>query len=103
MLSIKTQKVLMFIPIVNMINVIMWTIAVITHPTKFKTYIMSLLKSFGLIIAINIPKLIISYLVDSAIIQNIATFGSIYLCFFVFSYIAVKAQIQMENDRKDNN
>lgn len=102
MLSIKTQKVLMFIPFVNMINVFMWIIAVITRSTNLKRFVITVLKCFGLMIVITIPRIIIYYFVDSAIVQKIESICSTYLYFFIFSYFAVKAQIQIEKERENN-
>lgn len=96
----KTQKILMFIPIVNMINVFMWFAAVIKYPSSFKRYFITLLKCVGVMIVITIFRFILLQLVESVVVQNIALFCSIYLYFFVFSYTAVKAQIQIEKERE---
>ena len=93
----------MFIPIVNMINVFMWIIAVITRSINLKRFFITLLKCFGLLIVINILRLILYYLVDSAIAHNIVLVCATYLSFFVFSYLAVKDQIQIEKEREDKN
>jgi len=99
-MTIKQQKVLLFMPIINMIIVFKWIGAVLKNPSDFSTLIKTIFKMFGCIFVVAMLGTLILNNADNYVVIEIATYVMAYLCFLSMAYIALRAQIKLENNRE---
>ena len=94
MLSIKAQKVIRFIPIVNLITVFCWSVLSFRVVMKPSDYAKTILKMFGCILVIAFFKF--AFLsIGIPIIETISFYVTTYLFMFALSWFAVQAQEKM--------
>lgn len=94
-MSIKTQKILRFIPIVNVITMFCWFGLCFKKSIRQSDYIKALFKMFGYLILITVVRIAISFIFKSEVLDQIVFYVSIYLYFFSISWVSVQAQEKM--------
>ena len=78
-MSIKHQKIIRFIPIVNLVTVIFWIRMVLLSKKERMSIFTPLLKAFLCIMVITIVRLLIYNITDTDLLTNIVTWVSFYL------------------------
>ena len=91
-MSIKTQKILRFIPIANILTLFYWGSLISKKPSNKPKATATILKMFFWILIITLGRLASVYFVKTAVLQNIILVVCIYLYFFSMSWVAVDAQ-----------
>lgn len=100
-MSIKTQKILRFIPIINIITYYYWLRLCFKKPVRMKTFLADLLRIFLGILIITIIRIVISRILKSETIDLIVTNISIYFYLLVIAWFSVRAQEKiLEKERK---
>lgn len=92
MLAIKTQKIIRFIPIVNILTVFCWIKMYMNNGFKCTDFLKSLLKIFLIIILINVPRMASHFLFKNETLDQILYWVSVYFSFFGMSVVAVADQ-----------
>ena len=89
-MSIKTQKIISFFPIVNFIVIIfVWLSFYFKHAMKMTRFLRNVLIIFLGMLVVNIPRVVLYYFVQSNVVDTIAYWISIYLTTLVISRIAI--------------
>jgi hypothetical protein len=101
-MSIKTQKILKYIPVVNFIIIFYWINAYAKNVTSTFRFLKNLLKVFGIILLINIPRIVLDFLSAPTIVQNIIFILSVYLSLFSWTVIAIKDQEKFISESKNS-
>ena len=91
-MSIKTQKILAFVPIANLIPLYISMIVTLKNPVKLSEIFKEVLKTFAVVILLCIPIIILEFTVESAIVHTIKFYVLIYLFFSYIVWLAVKEQ-----------
>lgn len=99
-MSIKTQKILKYIPIVNLLIMFFWIGAYYRHITKPSRFIINLLKIFAGIIIINLPRIIAYFLGISEIIIELLYYVATYLTMLCIAHIAIIDQEKFLHEEK---
>lgn len=91
-LKIKVQKVLRFIPFINLLNFFF----LIKTCAKYNVGALSIIKFLGMIflalIIVTIPEILVDKMCNTVAIVNLVGFLSTLLEFFVISFLSVKIQ-----------
>lgn len=98
-MSIKTQKVLRFIPIVNLITAFMWLYAIHKNNVPKLEMFKWAFKMVGLILIVVIPNILVDKLCPINMIVTICNLVFIYLYLFAISFIAVAHQQVIESEK----
>lgn len=100
-MSIKKQKRLLFLPVVNFIIPFIWLYKCfhnkITMGCFFKKAIIMVI---GMMV-VSFARVLLSYIIDNAVVKTIVYLVDIYLCFLIMAKVSLDAQIELES--KDNN
>ncbi len=96
-MSLKTQRRIRFIPILNLITLIFLFKTYGWRLLKNKNFIKVMLMMFGVILATNIPRLILHLIFENAMLTNILYPISLYAMLLGLSWIAVYEQEKMQN------
>ena len=99
-MSIKVQKIILFIPIVNFVSMFCFLGMCFKRGIAFKEYLIVLLKMFGAVILLTIPRIIVSFAWENYIANQILLWVTVYCYFFVLALIAIQAQEKFGNQRK---
>ena len=91
-MSIKLQKVVMFIPFVNMACFICWLLSVVKYKIPYIDALKTALKIFGSIFAVSIIRTIVYVIIDFEILYVFSSIITFLLIPFIAAYISVKAQ-----------
>jgi len=91
-MSIKTQKILRFIPIVNFVTMFAWINLCFKKSVKQFDYIKNLIKMFLLIILITAVRIVCSFVFKNEMLDSIIMYISIYFYLLSMSFVSVKAQ-----------
>ena len=91
-MNLKIQKIIMFIPIVNIVTYFCWLSLASKSLIPLSKRIITILKMFLGIFIITLLRLPIMLTCENEIVNNIALAISLYLYFFVMAYVAVDAQ-----------
>ena len=94
-MSIKTQKIIRFIPLINLVTMFLWTKSCLVNVVKIKDYIKDMFKIFVSIMLIVIARIFITHVINNQIVTNVLTYISVYLFTLSMSNVAVKAQEKM--------
>ncbi len=97
-MSIQTQKILMFIPIINLIVFCMYPVALLHKGTTVKQILIAELQFIGIVAAINIPRLILLSFNLPEIANTILFLVSAYLTLFAIAFFSVKKQEQLAQE-----
>ena len=101
-MSIKAQKIIRFIPMVNLITVIFWIKLVLDQNIAVNRTFKPMIKVFLSVIVILIPRVIIAKVVDSFLIDTIAFYLSTYLVDLAIAFIFVDDQIKLLEQEVEN-
>lgn len=96
-MSIKIQKVIKFIPIINFITVFLWLRSYAHNAFRIRDFMKKIFIIFALLIIISIPQILCSKFIHNAIVSGIFTFIGVYLYFLAIAWVAVSAQEEMLN------
>lgn len=99
---IKIQKILMFIPMINIFTVHCWIFLALKKRARISRCLKKIFIMLGLVILVTIPRFLAQALCDNDIVVNIVNHASLYATPFVMAYVAVKDQekILEENGEK---
>ena len=92
MISIKTQRALRFIPIVNMITLFSWIGICLKKPIKLMTCLKTMLKMFLCLFLIAIIRVAVFAIFENDTLDQMVMYISMYLIFFTLSWFSVSAQ-----------
>ena len=96
-MSIKTQKIIRFIPIVNLITLVFLCIKYLSKPLKDTNFFKVMFIMAGIVIGVNIPRMILVLTFENMILNNITYCITLYAMTLWLSWIAVAEQEKMEN------
>lgn len=99
-MSIKTQKLLRFIPLINLFTVFCWICLCLKKRVSVTMNIKYLLLWFGTAILVTIPEILIDKFCGIHIFVVITDYISMYVHMFIISHIAVKAQEKILENNK---
>ena len=91
-MSIKTQKIIRFIPIVNFISVFFWLKMVFQKNLPSNYIFKPMLKIAIPSVIIFIVRVIICETIDTLWITTLLTWMSYYITDLIFAFVAVKEQ-----------
>ena len=91
-MSIKIQKILRFIPIINFITVFLWLRLCMVKAMKPNQYFKKLGLLFLLVILITVVRIVLDKVFNNEIVTAISTWVGIYLYFLSMAWVSVKAQ-----------
>ena len=91
-MSIETQKKIKYIPIINFIIMFIWMNKYFQYKTKITSYLRTLLKMFGGLLLMHIPRMILFYLGTPDIILSVLIWISVYFFFFWIAHAAIKEE-----------
>lgn len=101
-MSIEKQKIIRFIPMVNLITVAFWIELVLKQKLPVNYIMKPIIKVFISIIVILIPRIIIAKTVDSHLIDMIAFYVSAYLMSLVMAFVFVGEQIKLLKQKNED-
>ena len=96
-MSIETQKIIRFIPIVNLITLVFLCIKYLSKPLKDTNFFKVMFIMAGIGIGVNIPRIILALVFENMILNNITYCITLYAMTLWLSWIAVAEQEKMEN------
>ena len=99
-MSLKKQKAIKYIPIINFITMFCWIKTCAHQSIKVTDFLKNLLKIFIYSIFITVFRIAAFYIIDNQIINNIITCISIYFYFLVISSVSISAQEKILNISK---
>lgn len=91
-MSIKTQKKLRFIPILNLLTIFAWGKLCFEKSITISWFMKNLLKIFAMLFVITAIRTAPSFIFKNETLDMVIAYVSIYLCFLSISWISVKAQ-----------
>ena len=91
-MSIKTQKIIQFIPIINILTVFIWLNMCMKKGREKVSYYKNLIKMFVGVFVIAITRFMSTLVIKNDIIDSILTYVFIYLFFLWISFVSVNAQ-----------
>lgn len=101
-MSIKVQKVLRFIPVVNFFTVFLCLYTCYKQRVTVSQLLKKLLIIFGVLIIILIPEIFVDKFLNNESVSSIVGLLTTYVHLFVISCFAVKYQEELLNsDNKD--
>jgi len=100
-MSLKVQRVIRFIPIVNMITVFCWFNLCFKKSITMSFYLKNLLKIFAMVIVITVIRMVVSLGFQNEVVDIVLTVISIYFYFFSMAWVSVSAQESMLAENKD--
>ncbi len=96
-MSIKTQKIIRFIPIINIITLFCWISMCAKKVTTIGFFIKQLLKMFFWFLLVSVPRIVVSFVFNNPQLDMALTWISIYFYFFAMAWISVEAQEKIMN------
>ena len=91
-ISLRTQKIIRFIPVINILTFFAYINLAMATPMKDRGYAKLILKAFAFFALISAFRLVIIYCVENELINVIARWLSIYLYFLTMALLFVKEQ-----------
>lgn len=98
-MTLKKQKVIKYIPIIQFITVFCWIKYCKKNNIQFKDFFKTFLKMVGFLLVLNIPRMVLHFVFQNDLLDNITFYISIYPTFLGMASIAVFAQ---EKDEKNS-
>ena len=95
-MSIQTQKILRFIPIVNFVTVFFMLGAYARIPLIGSGWCKTLFKLFGVTILTNLPRIICFYAIGNETLDRVLFYITGYLMLFGLAWIAVDTQEKLQ-------
>lgn len=103
-MSIKTQKNIKYIPIVNFVVIMFcWIKAYAKYSTSVWRVFKPILKVFFVMIIVNIPRFVIEETAISSLSYWVLYYGSLFVMLFVISCILIKDQEKLIQERERDN
>ena len=101
-MSIKTQKIIKYIPIINFIIMFCWINVYCKNVVKPTRFAKNLLKWFAWAIIIHTPRAILSFCNIPDWINTVLFWISVYFTFFSMAVVAIRDQEKFikENQNK---
>ena len=87
-MSLKTHKILIFIPIVNIFFMFFFIYFYLKSNLPMSRFLKNIFKVFGLLILVNLPEMILNIFFQ--IHSDILFWITAYLCFLSFGLVFVK-------------
>lgn len=101
-MSIKKQKIICFIPIINFVIIgFLWLRMYYKYPIHKTRFLKRILQMCVFVVIITIPNIILNSLFDNKTIEILINLISSYLYLVAFSCIAVKDQEQYLTENVD--
>ena len=97
-MTLKKQKILKFIPIIQLITVFYWLKCYLTNKIPWSDFAKALLKIFAVILFIHIPRMILHFVFVNDILDNVFYYVSLYPTFFGIATVVVADQDQHEKN-----
>ena len=91
-MSLKTQKIIRFIPIVNIITIFLWIRVCAIESIRPFEFLKELIKIFLAMIAITAVRIACSFIFQNQILDEVVMWISIYFYFLSMAIGSVKAQ-----------
>ena len=101
-MHIRLQKILCFIPVVNLIPLFLWVGTTLQHRVSLKQHILTLLKMFAAVLLISVCDVALSAIIKNSTILPIISLAAFYLITLTLSCFAVSAQEKILRDDKEN-
>ncbi len=98
-MSIRTQKFLRFIPIVNFVTVFFWLHAYMVNDTNKVNFLKTGLKMVLSYFIVNTPHMVLSVLYGNPWWVNAVNWIGIWGSTFLVSYFAVKDQERIKDEK----
>lgn len=98
-MTIKKQKIIRFIPIIQFITVFCWLKYYVTKHVKWSNFAKTLFKMFVIVILIHLPRLILHFIFTNEVLDNILYYLSLYPAFFAIATMSVADQELCENQK----
>ena len=96
-MTLKTQKIIMYIPIVQIITFFCWLMYYYKKNLKKSDFFKTLFLIIGWVVVITIPRIILNAIFKNETLDNIVFYIFLYPTLFGISYIAVADQEKHEN------
>ena len=97
-MTLKKQKILKFIPIIQLITVFYWLKYYLTKKIPWSEFAKALLKIFAVLLFIHIPRMILHFVFMNDILDNVLYYVSLYPTFFGIAAVVVADQDQHEKN-----
>lgn len=97
-MTLKKQKILKFIPIIQLITVFYWLKCYLTNKIPWSDFAKALLKIFAVILFIHIPRMILHFVFVNDILDNVFYYVSLYPTFLGIATVVVADQDQHEKN-----
>jgi len=91
-MSIKKQKLIMFIPFINLINVFFWVLNSYRSGFNIVKFLKRSVLTMLVLVLILVPEIIIDTTCSTPLVLDITQHVTIYLQMFTFSFCAVRFQ-----------
>lgn len=97
-MTLKKQKILKFIPIIQLITVFYWLKYYLTKKIPWSDFAKALLKIFAVLLFIHIPRMILHFVFANDILDNVLYYVSLYPTF-----LGIAAVVVADQDRHEKN
>ena len=102
-MSIKMQKIISFIPVVNFITAAFWVDLVMKNKIPMIAIFRPLIKSMICVVVFLIPRIILDRMLDDVLINTIVFYVAIYLTNLAIAFIFVDDQIKLQKKIDEKN
>lgn len=97
-MSIRAQKILRFIPVVNFLTVFMWLSACAKATITLSYIVKSVIKMMLALAALAIARLVCIYTINNSIVNFVILLVHLYCSLLVVAWTAVREQIKLIGD-----
>lgn len=97
-MTIKKQKIIKFIPIIQFITMFFWIKYYQKNNIKYNDFFKTMLKMFAFLLVMNIPRMLLHFIFKSDLLDNIIFYICIYPYFLGLASLAVDDQEQHEKN-----
>lgn len=91
-MSIKVQKVIKYIPVVNFVVVFFWIKSYAKYSTSVWRIFKPLIKIFFAVTIVNIPRLILAHTLEATVVYWILYYATLYVTLFIIAHITISDQ-----------
>ncbi len=98
-MTIKTQKALCLIPIVNIVPFIYFSFTSLRYSLKIKDFIKFMILIFGSVFGIALVRILISIAFDNIMIDTLFTILSFYIVMGSMSWFAIRFQEKIRDSQ----
>lgn len=99
-MSIKAQRIIQYIPFVNLIIVFFWIGKCFKNGIAWLNYAKAALTMCAFIVIVTLLRWLIETIVDNDVIKTIIFLIYAYLVFFIMARVSLKAQERMAGASK---